>query len=519
MTAIWLDVARLVERACIGTLTGIDRVELAYAETLLTMAPDRLRFVMLGRWSGRLAMLPDNPVRMFLRDLRQAWADGRPADCRGSALRLMVRAAFARDAPVDPSAVYLLVSHRHLHRPAALARALRRSRAAFVPMVHDLIPLEFPEYGRPGEADRHRRRIATVAQLADAVVVNSSATGAALAGYLSADRPVHVAPLGVTLPAQRGARHWHQDASSSPSPSWPDLAPPPGILPGAALGRARPGHAKPNKALRQPTAVLDLAKRRLRVLSSWCAKAHHPRLCWSRAPKDVDGAPSRTMTRKVIAAENAKDQTPDPNADGGLLDASERPYFVCIGTIEPRKNHLLLLHLWRTFGACAPRLCIVGRRGWENENVLDLLDRCPTLAGPIQELGAISDSHLTALLRGARALLMPSFAEGFGLPVAEALAHGTPVVCSDLPALREAGGVVPEYLDPLDALSWRRSVLDYTDKNSSRRAAQLGRLPLWRGTSWETHIGSVLDFLETLPNRQPAITTSRTGASPLVVER
>ncbi len=192
---------------------------------------------------------------------------------------------------------------------------------------------------------------------------------------------------------------------------------------------------------------------------------------------------------------NPPHQTPCREADGGHPKAFERPYFVCLGTIEPRKNHLLLLQLWRTLGACAPRLLIVGRRGWENENVLDLLDRCPALAEPIQELGAISDLHLTALLRGARALLMPSFAEGFGLPVAEALAHGTPVVCSDLPALREAGGVVPEYLDPLDAVSWRQAVLDYTDTNSPRRKAQLIRMPAWRGSTWDEHVGSVLRFL------------------------
>ena len=400
MTALWLDLARLVERACIGSLTGIDRVELAYAETLIAIAPQRVRFVMLGHWSGRLAMLPDRATRAFLTALRQAWANGRPADCRPAALGLLVRAAVASDAPADPSAVYLLVSHRHLHRPAALQRALRRSQAAFVPLIHDLIPLEFPEYGRPGEADRHRRRIATVARLADAVVVNSAATGAALAPYLPPDMPVHVAPLGVAVPIA----------------------------------------------------------------------THAPRV-------------------------------------------SERPYFLCLGTIEPRKNHMLLLHLWRRLvardGDSAPGLVIVGQRGWENENVLDLLDRCPALTGHVEELGTVPDSHLTSLLRDARALLMPSFAEGFGLPVAEALAHGTPVLCSDLLALHEAGGSVPEYLDPLDGPAWYQAVQDYAPAISPRRQAQLGRLPTWRGTSWETHVASVLDFVAMVSVRQPTIAAEK----------
>jgi glycosyltransferase involved in cell wall biosynthesis len=69
-----------------------------------------------------------------------------------------------------------------------------------------------------------------------------------------------------------------------------------------------------------------------------------------------------------------------------------RPYFVCIGTIEPRKNHLLLLHLWRHLAETmpaesVPRLVIIGRRGWENEQVVDMLERCPTLKRYVEELG------------------------------------------------------------------------------------------------------------------------------------
>src|SRR5580692_12821202 len=116
---IWLDIARLAERAFIGSLTGIDRVELAYAEHLIATAPQCTRFVMLGRWSNRLRLLPDTATRRFLTGVRRAWDDGRPNDMRGSALRLLATAAVAPPAPTDSSAVYLLVSHRHLHRQAA----------------------------------------------------------------------------------------------------------------------------------------------------------------------------------------------------------------------------------------------------------------------------------------------------------------------------------------------------------------------------------------------------------------
>lgn len=178
------------------------------------------------------------------------------------------------------------------------------------------------------------------------------------------------------------------------------------------------------------------------------------------------------------------------------------PYFLCVGTIEPRKNHLLLLNLWRDMAermpaAAVPKLVIVGRRGWENEQVLDMLDRCPALVPHVEERNGCSDRALRDLLRGARALLLPSFAEGYGMPVAEALSVGTPVICSDLPALHEAGGDAPDFRDPLDGPGWRAAILDH-HIGGPLRAAQLGRVPRWRSPTWGQHIDIVCDAIERL---------------------
>ncbi len=393
---IVLDISRLLSRAGRGTPTGIDRVELAYAEHLI--AGGAAGFSAVTPWGG-LAPLPLPEVRRYVEALAAVWREGTVSARRGGrgrvrllalglwlhALRHSRRALHARLQVADKVPVYLLVSHHHLDRRRVLARVKRRGEAAFVCLIHDLIPIEFPEYARPGHDRRHRRRIETAAALADAVIVGSSEIRRALQPYLEkAGRapPVLVAPFGVDL---------EEVAAGPPLP--------------------------------------------------------------------------------------------------------EAPYFVFVGTIEPRKNHLLLLNLWRELAgepaATVPRLVLVGRRGWESENAIDMIDRCPALRGLVLERNLVPDREMAWLLKGARALLLPSFAEGFGLPLVEALSLGVPVLCSDIAALRENGGGVPEHFGPLDAPGWRAAILDYAIADSPRRAGQLRRLADWKAVAWETHFAAV----------------------------
>jgi glycosyltransferase involved in cell wall biosynthesis len=185
------------------------------------------------------------------------------------------------------------------------------------------------------------------------------------------------------------------------------------------------------------------------------------------------------------------------NAPHGAPSLGQDPYFVILSTIAPRKNHLLMLQLWREMASQgrAPRLVIIGRRGWENDTAFRLLDR-GDFGGRVVEMGRLPDPETAALLRGATALLFPSLEEGFGIPLAEALAMAVPAIASDIPVFREVGGTVPEFLHPLDGPGWRDAILAMAEPGSVMRAAQLARLAQWQAPHWNGHFTAVERFLD-----------------------
>jgi glycosyltransferase involved in cell wall biosynthesis len=185
----------------------------------------------------------------------------------------------------------------------------------------------------------------------------------------------------------------------------------------------------------------------------------------------------------------------DARMADGLARPILGPYFVVVSTIEGRKNHLLLFKVWQRLveklGTNAPRLVVIGRRGWEAESAMDLLDRCEPLKGIVIEKPYCSDAELVCYLKHARALLFPSHVEGFGLPLAEALSLGTPVIASDLAVFKEIAHSIPEYIDPLDGLAWLVAVQDYAAETSPRRDQQLARMTDYQAPVWSEHFAKV----------------------------
>lgn len=183
----------------------------------------------------------------------------------------------------------------------------------------------------------------------------------------------------------------------------------------------------------------------------------------------------------------------------------ERPYFVVLGTLEPRKNHAMLLQLWRKLAVAgdAPVLVVIGQRGWECEQVVDLLERCRQIADVVIEKPGCGDAELATWLAHARALLFPSFAEGYGLPACEAVALRVPVIASPLAAFRETLGDIPEYAEPLDAARWEALVREYARADSGLRAAQLERMRGHSPATWAQHFAVVTALLQELRCTEP----------------
>ena len=205
----------------------------------------------------------------------------------------------------------------------------------------------------------------------------------------------------------------------------------------------------------------------------------------------------RSSIPPCLAAWLGVDRSQAPDRRPG----SRRPYFITVGTIEARKNHLLLLDAWsaliRTMGKGAPDLLIVGGRGWEAEEVFGRLDHLGLLSDRVREVSACTDEELTGLIAGARALLMPSFVEGFGLPVMEALGLGTPVIASDLPVYREIVGNIPTYLEPENRSAWVATIRAFTE-DGPERARQLREMSGYKAPTWEEHFRRVEQWLQTI---------------------
>jgi glycosyltransferase involved in cell wall biosynthesis len=416
------DITRLVTRIFARTPNGIDRVDHALACQALR-DPGNAGLI-LTPFGPRVLSAP--AAREALANIRKHWGEDAEADGDRHALAILdaldsasppaPRLSIPRKGqyaealawmrrygplPGEPagrllagSGVYLNVSQFPLSLPRAFGWLGDNPRVQGAFFIHDLLPLETPEFFRPAERARHVRRLATLARHGSAAIVSSATTAAALARQM----------------AEMGR---------------PDL----------------------------PICVMPL-------------------------PPD----PAFTL---------ARERSPP---------AVAQPYFVLLGTVEPRKNHLLILQVWREIvarlGVAAPKLVLIGERGWENEQVMDLIERCGVLQQHVLLASGLSTPGVRRLLAGARALLAPSFAEGYGLPVVEGLAVGVPVLASDISIFREIAPGRLTLIDPIDGSGWLAAILRLSEPGETPLRANAPDLPDWEGAFERIRV-----FLEALTDR------------------
>ena len=155
----------------------------------------------------------------------------------------------------------------------------------------------------------------------------------------------------------------------------------------------------------------------------------------------------------------------------GLRD----PFFLYVGTLEPRKNLARALRAFAALKAPLPehRFVLVGQQGW---NCADVLREVEASAGRAVVLGYVEEGDLPLMYAHATALVYPSLYEGFGLPVVEAMACGTPVITSRGSSLEEIGAEAAVLVDPLDERALAEAMLEVaTDAALAASLRERGR--------------------------------------------
>lgn len=164
------------------------------------------------------------------------------------------------------------------------------------------------------------------------------------------------------------------------------------------------------------------------------------------------------------------------------FDAASGPAYLCVGTVEPRKQHALVLDAFERLWPLAPdaKLVFFGRHGWRSDDLARRIRTHPEFGRRLIWIEAGSDTELDYAYRHASALIFASRCEGFGLPLAEAMQYGLPVIASNIPVFREIGGDYPRYFDVDSADALLDAVRDFERERAAGSVKQ--RMQPW--LSW-----------------------------------
>lgn len=161
-----------------------------------------------------------------------------------------------------------------------------------------------------------------------------------------------------------------------------------------------------------------------------------------------------------------------------------RSVYLMVSTIEPRKNHVYLLNaferLWDEGSEVA--LCFVGKIGWKTEKLIERIRQHPQLNNRLFMFNDLSDRELEYCYSHSRSLVFPSYVEGFGLPLVEAMQRGLPVMASDIPVFREIGGTSMAYFGLSEPESLCRLVRRFEGSGTFPAQTAVSK---WSWLSWK----------------------------------
>ncbi len=437
---ILYDVSRIIKLGSRSSPTGIDRVDIEILNNIKKISQVETVYV-IQKYDAFFLVDAEQFSDFFLL-LNQVWNDASEVlhqkmsllsqeimteieSKRRQSSSLLCRRLEAKLGSREYSnKVYINISHSGLENYYGLRVLKRQFGFKMVFFIHDLIPIDFPEFSGPGMKKLHKWRLLSARLLSDLVVVNSQDTKQRTLSYWSSRKPantsVEVLPLGVKSEF---------------------LAPP---------------------------------------------------VAYTRAQNEY------------------------------LAD----PYFVVLGTLEPRKNHAVLISAWNDLLADrhseqgVPRLVIIGKRGWLQAQEFQQLREFVDSHQFVELYSEMPDADLLRYLTGANAILFPSFTEGYGLPLIEAAALSVPVVCTDISVFREVTEDKAVYLGANQPEQWSEQVrllsTDMAYRQSCVENISQVSVRSWAGTqaplenllkrlfenpevqmdaSWAAHVDQVIYFL------------------------
>ena len=210
----------------------------------------------------------------------------------------------------------------------------------------------------------------------------------------------------------------------------------------------------------------------------------------------------------VPLAHTLNEEAPAPAWTPQIAALREKPFVLSVGTLEPRKNHVLLLRVWQALvdaGLDPPRLVLAGKRGWLTQGFDAEMALTRGVGRRVIVLTNLSDAEIETLYGACLFTTFPSLAEGWGLPLGESLARGKICVASNRDSMPEVGGDATPYIDPLDlpaAVAVFRRLL-FEPGALAQAEARLRARFVPRG--WPEVVAGIMAALDSLPDGPPVL--------------